>query len=195
MRRLFFALVAILFSTISFAQEAHMKFKGIPICGDVNSMERQLKALGLRDVGHYDQDLAGHIDFAGYADCTCLVHSTSQSHTVYMITIIFPSSESWTTLRSQYDTVQKSLLAKYNGKYVSSQEFVSPFKEGDGYEMLALHNHKCDYSTDITMDEGNLLLRIGSIKYGSGYVSISYIDHAGYELKRTEETNQVLSDL
>ena len=69
MRRFLTTIISLIFATAVFAQETHLKFKGVPIDGSLTEFVSKMKTAGFTHTGtdHGIASLKG--DFAGYKNC------------------------------------------------------------------------------------------------------------------------------
>lgn len=65
------------------------------------------------------------------------------------------------------------------------------YYEGDGYELQALKNDKCTYSTYFKTEKGTLNVAITS----SGNLSLGYEDKINTEIQTEEKNNADLNDI
>lgn len=185
------------------ASAEHLTFKGVPICGNIDTFEKLLKEKGFTTVLKEDDGRAMKGAFAG-KDITLLVLATPLTHTVWKAVACFEEKNSWTSLKSEYLTMRESLREKYGKPDNSYEFFSSPYYEGDGYEMTAVYAEKCHYIAfweNIKSKNPANTNSIGSIAISidasgtKGQVSISYEDGAGTELAKAERNSVRNEDL
>ncbi|MBR5886534.1 MAG: hypothetical protein IKY93_07785, partial [Alistipes sp.] len=71
--------------------------------------------------------------------------------------------------------------------------FMSPYEEGDGYEMTAVRNDKCLYCTIYELQNGKILLTINDVYNGA--VLLYYTDKINGNLADREKSTQQINDL
>lgn len=167
----------------------HLKFKNIPITGKMSNMISQLQTVGFE----FDtkEGIYAKLDgkFAN-EDCEVAIVATPKSKEVYMIMVIFDNATSWYSLKSDYLELKKQLKEKYGVKPDSIERFISPYYEGDGYELSATSNDKCIYSSRYYLDNGEIVLNIAN-----KHLTIYYIDKNGNKINEKEEQENTLDDL
>ena len=179
-----------------FSQE-HLTFKGIPIDGKLSVFVAKLIQQGFVFDSNTPNGDAAILKgtFAGEDDCTIYVSSTPTEHIVCGVAVFLPPQTSWTMLNSQYIKFRVSLISKYGTPFRERRDFISPYYEGDGYEMQAINQNKCDYILGINTQGGTIGLSISSDSYNSGKVLIIYQDEVNSKLKDSEMEQNMIDDL
>lgn len=172
------------------ASVEHLTFKGVPICGNVDTFEKLLQEKGFTTVLKEDDGRAMKGAFAG-KDITLLVLATPLTHTVWKAVACFEEKNSWTSLKGEYLTMRESLREKYGKPDNSYEFFSSPYYEGDGYEIWENIKSKNPASTNSI---GSIAISIDA-SGTKGQVSIAYEDGAGTELAKAERNSVRNEDL
>lgn len=193
MKKILITLCIIMLSFAMRAQE-HMTFMGIPIDGKISTFVQKLEDKGFTYVntGYGVTFLTG--SFAGNRDCIILVFSSIKSLTVWKIFVVFPSKSSWESLKNEYQTM-KSLYSRKYGEPNIYEFFISPYYEGDGYEMTAISIGKAHYESFFKTNDGYIRLAIDNGEYGSGYVTVGYEDGINVKIKSQEEESSISEDI
>lgn len=79
---------------IGYAQTEHMKFKGIPMEGTLQSFTNQLKTKGFMPIGIQDGVSLLKGEFAGYKNCT-IGAVADKSGMICKVSVFFPEMEKW----------------------------------------------------------------------------------------------------
>ncbi len=122
------------------------QFMGIPIEGDAVLFINKLKAKGFK-VKNYDATITtmSGVFLGSFTDEIRIIH-TPKSKKVWKVSVFMPEQAGWSSLKFEY----ASLLSKLNNKYgepsSSYFSFLSPYEEGDGFEMNA-----------VTLDKTNIV--------------------------------------
>ena len=103
MKRLFLQLILTLIVGICSAQSEHMKFKGVPMEGTLQSFTNKLAAKGYTPIGTQDGVSILKGEFAGYKDCTIGAVS-DKSGMVCKVAVMFPAMEKWGDLEHVTNT-------------------------------------------------------------------------------------------
>jgi hypothetical protein len=64
----------------------------------------------------------------------------------WALTVYLPEQTSWYSLKNQYEEYLEIMTSKYGRPNSSYSSFITPYYEGDGYELSALKLEKCIYS-------------------------------------------------
>lgn len=194
MKRLVYLFVGLLFCVSVIAQE-HLTFKGIPINGTPEKFCEQLVQKGFKNTNKYNDAYLYTGVFAN-KKCELVVFSSPSGKFVTTVYVAFEGQNSWYSLVSDFNKLKESLTQKYGKPDGDYHFFDSPYYEGDGYEMLALHSSSAHYIAKWVVDVGSILLTISAgDKYGEGYVSLIYEDKINKEGSEKEESAVVLDDL
>lgn len=83
---------------------------------------------------------------AGGKEVELSIHYTPISKLVWAFVIHLPEKTSWYSLKDDYQDFVSLFTEKYGEPDVKFDFFLSPYEEGDGYEMTAVEVEKCKYS-------------------------------------------------
>ena len=118
------------------------QFMGIPIEGDAMLFINKLKAKGFK-VTTYDAIVTTMTGvFLGNVTNQILVIHTPKSKQVWKVAVYMQEQFGWSSLKSEYLTLLSKLNNKYGEPSTSYFSFLSPYEEGDGYEMNAVSLEK-----------------------------------------------------
>ena len=165
-----------LVSLSMFAQNEHLKFKGIPIDGTLKDFTTKLIAKGyvLTSVDDNITSLKG--SFAGYNDCSILVYGLDNTDLVYTVAVMFPYYKSWPLLEGNYNNIKSMLTTKYGEPVLCHEEFqrsTPPRDDMSKYNELMLG--RCDYSATFKTDNGLIILKLCNEDLKC-YVLLGYLD-------------------
>lgn len=189
MRKILFTLILFVTSILTYAQK-HIEFKGIPLNGSSMSFVSKLKAKGYEQIWHKGFDYVMKGQFTG-KEADIYILGTRKSGTAWKVAVYFPKEESWTNLKSSYNKYVNLFTQKYGTPSDHFEFFSTPYYDGDGYELQALKNDKCTYSSYFTIEKGILHIKIDS----SNCIYISYEDKINAELQREEKNSSDLDDI
>lgn len=194
MKKILIALCIIMLSFAMRAQE-HMTFMGIPIDGKISTFVQKLEDKGFTCVRTREDGVAYLTgSFAGKRDCIILVAPSVKSLTVWKVVVVFPSKSSWESLKNEYQTM-KSLYSRKYGEPNIYEFFISPYYEGDGYEMTAISIGKAYYESFFETNDGSIRLAIDDGEYRSGCVTVGYEDGINVKIKSQEEESSISEDI
>lgn len=104
------------------AQTEHMKFKGIPMEGTLQSFTLKLKAKGYVPLGTEDGVSVLKGEFAGYKNCH-IYAVADKSGMICRVCVEFPKMDKWSDLESCYSSYKDMLTEKYGEPKVCVEEF------------------------------------------------------------------------
>lgn len=114
------------FGTSLFAQSTlnTMTFKGIPINGTLNEFVLKMTDSGFSYLKTEKGSTFLQGDFAGFKDCTLIVHS--DNNIVNSLIILTTKYEDWTSLEGGYELLKLGLTQKY-GEPISCTEEIQTY--------------------------------------------------------------------
>ncbi|WP_405207204.1 hypothetical protein [Aquimarina sp. LLG6339-5] len=174
----------------SFAQdntntEKHMEFKGIPIDGALNEYVSKMKKEGFTLVGTESGIAMLKGDFAGYKNCIVGVATLKQKDLVSKITVIFPESDTWSSLSSDYFYLKELLTEKYGEPAEVVEKFNTRSEPRDDRDrMYQVGMDRCKYYTTYETEKGSIQLSIDHESVMRSYVTLSYFDKINSKIIR-----------
>lgn len=170
----------------------HLTFKGVPIDGTLDEYVSKMKKSGFTHIGTENGIAMLKGDFAAYKDCIIGVATLKQKDLVSKIMVIFPESDTWSSLSSNYYTLKELLTEKYG----EPSEFVEKFDaysepEDDNSKMHEVLMNRCKYYTTYETENGSIQLSIENDGFSTSFVRLSYFDKINSEIIR----NEALKDL
>jgi hypothetical protein len=118
------------------------QFMGIPIEGDAVIFINKLKVKGFK-VKKYDAIVTTMTGvFLGNVTNEVLIVHTPKSKKVWKVVVFLQEQIGWSSLKSEYQSWLSKLNNKYGEPSTSYFSFLSPYEEGDGYEMNAVEFEK-----------------------------------------------------
>ncbi|WP_074405798.1 hypothetical protein [Aquimarina megaterium] len=183
----FFLAIAVI---TSFAQDnadttKHMTFKGVPIDGTLNEYVLKMKKSGFTHVGTKEGVAMLKGDFAAYKDCIVGVATLKQKDLVSKITVIFPESDTWSSLSYNYYNIKELLTEKYGEPSKIVEKFdVHSEPEDDNSKMYEVKFDNCKYYTTYETEKGSIQLSIDHESVISCFVRLSYFDKINSKIIR-----------
>ena len=157
------------------AQTNHMKFKGIPIEGTLNSFILKLEQKGYTSLGQQDGTALLKGEFATVKGCTIGVSRFSDRDQVNMVGVIFPVDKTWNEIATRYYFLKDMLKEKY-GNPECIEEFTDREPSSDFLRYHAILNGECNYISEFSCKEGRVQLTLMKLDYDSAAVILRYID-------------------
>jgi hypothetical protein len=181
-----FITIAILFISINvFGQQ----FDGVNISGDLPTAISKYKAKGYIFQKFIDNGaiLKGKI---AQTPIELFIFVTPKSKKVYKVVGYLDEDISWVSLKSTYNRFHEIIINKYGSPDGDYEDFITPYYEGDGYELSAVGQEKVNYSAYWLNRAGlNVGIEISKFKQ----VKISYENTELIKIKR-EEQSQIESN-
>ncbi len=160
MKKLILTLAAIVLAVSAFAQDQHLKFKGIPIDGPLNSFVSSLKSQGFISLWIQDGIASLSGTFAGYPQSNVIVVSTND--VVWKVIVTLPEQDTWASVKQRYEEFKVSFETKYKVKPESEETFPGYPNEGSGVEYLAFSDERATWASLFIIPNGYAQLSIKS---------------------------------
>lgn len=176
---LFFAILMVMSVN---AQNEHLKFKGVPMDGTLNSFVDKLKTKGLNYEGTHEGVAMLSGDFAGYKSCLIYALAPEPRKVVSKAGVIFPEMEKWEDLEKAYMILKSMLTTKYGEPKDVVEEFQGySTPDSDISKLHALRYDRCKYSTSYETPQGKIVLSLSQRNNMSCFVVLEYYDEINTE--------------
>lgn len=189
--RALFSFLLALSSLITYAQDGHLSFKGVPIDGTLNHYVQEMRQKGftLVKTGKGEAILRG--DFAGIKGCEIGVYTLDAMDLVSNIGVIFPNQITWARLESDYQVLKSNLTDKYGRPKECVEKFDDRYVDDDNDRMHALKFDKCHYYTIWSTELGDIELSLQRDELLHCYVFLKYYDR----INSNAVQNVIMEDL
>ncbi len=129
-------------------------------------------------------------EFAGNKGCNILIITNKQKK-VYIVSVIFPETDKWSTLHLSYENLKRNLTKKYGEPIDCIEEFQGYTEPiDDNSKMHEVHMNRCKYNTTFANEKGIIQLYINNLQL-KAFVSLAYIDKINND-KNEEDTHDDL---
>lgn len=158
---------------------SHLKFKGVPIDGNLNEFVSRMKQKGFKHVGTQDEIEIMCGDFADFKECLVYVTTLDEKDLVSKIAVAFPSESQWEYLYGDYKHLKELLTEKYGKPSSCVEKFQTSYGNGPSNDEDKMHSVKfdrCKYETRFTVDNGEIVLWIEHENVSSCFVMLLYKD-------------------
>ena len=174
------------------SSSSHLTFKGVPIDGTLDEYVLKMKKAGFTHIGTKEGVAMLKGDFAGYKNCIIGVSTLKQKDLVSKVAVIFPESETWSSLSNNYFSLKEMLAEKYGKPSDCVEKFQSSIQpREDNSKMHEVKFDNCKYYTIYETDNGSINLSIEHDGVSRCFVTLGYLDQInGEEIK-----NEALKDL
>ena len=157
MKHLFLTLLLTFVVGICSAQTEHMKFKGVPMEGTLQTFTSKLKAKGFMPIGVQDGVSLLKGEFAGYKDCT-IGAVADKSGMICKVSVIFPAMDKWGDLERCYSNYKSMLSEKYGDPKDCVENFQHDYVNDDSSKKYELEMDGCKYYCIFNGDNGEIQL-------------------------------------
>lgn len=176
-------MIALVLCTLAMsAQTNHMKFKGIPMEGTLQSFTNKLKMKGYTPMGIRDGVSVLKGEFAGYKDCQVYAIADN-SGMICKVTVTFPKMDRWSELETCYNKYKGMLTEKYGSPESCTEEFQSEYVDDDSDRLHELKMDRCKYITNFACAEGDICLEMSHVSL-TCFVQLSYYDKVNQDKLR-----------
>ena len=188
MKKLLLLIIVCVVSLTVQAQKEHMKFKGIPMEGTLNSFVQKLKAKGYTFIRQEDGTAILKGEFATVKGCAIVVNRFSDRDQVNMVAVLFPEEKTWNAITTNYFVLKDMLTEKY-GKPDCVEEFTERDPQDDFLRFHAILNDECNYISEFSSENGKIQLSMKKTSTLAASVFLRYIDN-----ENADETRKKMMD-
>ena len=142
MKKITFIALSVLLSIKGISQE----FMGVKVDGSKQTISSQFVGKGMKRI---ESSNPNTLVFNGYVNGSLIelyVAFTPKSNLAWKFMVYLPKCTDWYELKGSYNKYLELFTDKYGEPNSSYSTFLSPYYEGDGYEMSAVGINKCLYS-------------------------------------------------
>lgn len=122
------------------------EFMSVKIEGGMESMIQKYKAKGFTLVSKDET----YVSMTGKMNGNTIelnMAFTPKTKLVWKLLVYLPKQSDWYDLKKEYNDYKSLLTEKYGEPSHDYHFFMSPYKDGDGYEMTAVQVDKCRYTS------------------------------------------------
>jgi hypothetical protein len=178
-------LFVLLFQFVCTNAQDHLKFRGIPINGNIENFILKMRSIGYEKVCQINDGALMKGEFAGM-NCEVTIICSQKTHTVAKIVIDSPKYYDWVSIKMDYLKYKDQYSKKY-GNLTSDEYFIDPYHEGDGLELQAISSNKGIYSFSYTDGNGVVYLKISN----DSTLSFGYEDKENMHILAKEEEEKI----
>lgn len=158
MRRFFITIAVILLSMSLNAQDAHLKFKGIPIDGEYKAFAQKLVQKGFKQIEVSTDGIVLIGNFMATPGVMVVVYPDPTSKAVSMVSAMIETNDSWAQIESRYYDVIDTYKEKYGEPTEHVEEFTTEVNNSDFMRRKALDDGQCNYKTIWETDGGRIII-------------------------------------
>lgn len=182
-------------------QNNHLKFKGVPINGTVNSFVQKLKQKGFKDFfsqklyQDFLKEKGGYLlkgPFASHNECIILVPKNASKDLAFGVYCVIAPFKRWDDLYNEYIMMKRMLTEKYGEANESVEKWDGcPEPKDDNDRMFEVRMDRCKFSSVFVLNEGTIELRIEHNHFIGSMVSLTYRDAINLQILQ----QKVMEDL
>lgn len=173
---------AIIFTLASISVKAQY-YDGVYVGGSLQTVIDKYKEKGYKLETTHDWG-ASMIGQVGVRKIELYIFTTPKTKVVCKVVLFFTEKKTWANLKEDYLTYLQVLTDKYGSPDYNYNNFVTPYYEGDGYEMSAVELEKTNY-VGIWFNKNNTNIAIEISKYKQ--VKITYENAQNMQIKEKEQ--------
>ena len=180
MKKNLLAVIAMFFAITCMAEE-HLKFKGIPIEGSMNSFCQKLETKGFSKVESDANSTIFRGDFAG-SNATIGVISDDDGENVASVFVMFDGSDEWKVLLNTYNCYKDLYTQKYGNPAQVIEN--NPAISQSNYELMsAVNDRTAVWGCIWQLPAGEIEINIEKAGYHTGAVTVRYRDAQNEKVK------------
>lgn len=184
MRKFLFTLAFALMAMVTFAQDEHMTFKGIPMQGPLNDFVQKLKGKGFTLMESTKETAVLNGKFATYDNCYVCVYT--EKNNVSSVAVMFPEQETWNAITRRYYNLKEMLTEKYGAPVATIERFSDREPVSDVMRFYAILKDECKYQSTFETKNGSMILSMIKVNFNTASVVIRYTDNINEEeLRKT----------
>ncbi len=182
-------LLVFLVSSTNLFADGHIKFMGVEIAGDYKSFKDSLESKGFIYTNSFETMHKFYGKFTNEI-VQLEVLATPRTNKVCKVIAYFPEKDTWSDLKKDYFAKKKL----YSEKYPIDRDFeffMSPYDDGDGYEMRAVSLEKCRFISFFLAIGGHIIVKIDK----SSQVKVVYEDRVNIKDAQKELNQNALDGI
>ena len=157
------------------AQDAHLKFKGIPIDGEYKAFSQKLIQKGFRQVEVSTDGIVLVGNFMATPEVMVVIYPDPTSKAVSMVSAMIETGDKWAQIESKYYEVINTYKEKYGEPTEHVEEFTAEVFNSDSWRVSRLHDGQCNYRTLWELENGRIIICPTYFDYNY-YIVCSYVD-------------------
>lgn len=173
-----------LFSVVCLGQEdAHLKFKGIPIDGEYKAFSQKLVQKGFKQVEVSTDGIVLVGNFMATPGVMVVIYPDPTSKAVSMVSAMIETGDSWAQIESKYYDVIDTYKEKYGEPTEHVEEFTTEVHNSDSWRKNALHDGQCNYKTLWETEGGRIVISLTYFNF-KHYIVCAYVDEQNVKALR-----------
>ena len=183
MKRILFSVVALLMAIALNAQDAHLKFKGIPIDGNYKEFAQKLIQKDFKQIEATNDGIVLTGNFMATPGVMVLVYPDPTTKAVSAVSAMIEAGDNWPTIEGKYIDVVETYKEKYGEPTEHVEEFTTNYASSDALRKNALHDGQCNYKSQWEVEGGRIVISLAYFQFNY-YVICAYVDEQNIKALR-----------
>ena len=183
MKRILFTAVAVLMAISLYAQDAHLKFKGIPIDGNYKEFAQKLIQKDFKQIEVSNDGIVLKGNFMATPGVMVVVYPDPTSKAVSMVSAMIETGDSWAQIEGKYYDVIETYKEKYGEPTEHVEEFTTEVYNSDSWRKNALQDGQCNYKTYWETEGGRIVISPTYFNFNY-YIVCAYVDEQNVKALR-----------
>lgn len=183
MKRIVILAAFVLLSTVALAQDAHLKFKGIPIDGNYKEFAQKLIQKDFKQIESSNDGIVLIGNFMATPGVMVLVYPDPTSKAVSAVSAMIEAGGNWTTIEGKYYDVVSTYKEKYGEPTEHVEEFTTDVHNDDYFRKNALQDGQCNYKSQWGVEGGRIAVSLAYFQF-KYYVICAYVDEQNVKALR-----------
>lgn len=183
MRRFIFSITAVIISFSLYAQDAHLKFKGIPIDGNNKEFAQKLIQKDFKQIEATNDGIILTGNFMATPGVMVLVYPDPTTKAVSAVSAMIEAGDNWPTIEGKYKDVVETYKEKYGEPTEHVEEFTTNYASSDALRKNALHDGQCNYKSLWEVEGGRIVISLAYFQFNY-YVICAYVDEQNVKALR-----------
>ena len=175
MKRLIVFAVALLFSIAAFAQDVHLKFKGIPVDGNYKVFAEKLIQKGFKQKEVTPDGIVLTGNYMAEPEVIVVVYPDPTSKCVSTVAAMIDAGDNWASIERKYYSVVDTYKEKYGEPKEHVEEFDTEYSSSDLFRRSALQEGRCNYKSQWEVEGGSITISLLYLSFDY-YVVCAYLD-------------------
>jgi len=183
MKKVIITMLSILIAVSLSAQDAHLKFKGIPIDGEYKAFTQKLIQKGFKQIESTPDGVVLSGNFMATPGVLVLVYPDPTSKNVSTVSAMIDAGDNWPKIEAKYYDVVDTYKEKYGEPSQHIEEFSVDVHNDDFFRKNALHDGQCNYKSYWETEGGRIVLSLAYFQF-KYYVICAYVDEQNVKALR-----------
>lgn len=183
MKKILISTIAAFLVFSSQAQDAHLKFKGIPIDGNYKEFAQKLIQKDFKQIEATNDGIVLKGNFMATPGVMVLVYPDPTSKAVSAVSAMIEAGDNWPTIEGKYNDVVSTYKEKYGEPTEHIEEFTADVFNSDSWRLNRLQDGQCNYKSLWEVEGGRIVISLAYFQFNN-YVICAYVDEQNVKALR-----------